>query len=54
MITSNPFRHYGHRSQSDSVDGGNTSLKEEGVLWVKASGKNLTNALQEEIVSPWM
>ena len=34
--------------------GGNTSLKENGVLWVKASGKNLANALQEEIVPPWI
>ncbi len=32
--------------------GGNTSLKENGVLWVKASGKNLANALQEDIFVP--
>ena len=32
--------------------GGNTSLKENGVLWVKASGKNLSNALQEDIFVP--
>lgn len=32
--------------------GGNTSLKENGFLWVKASGKNLANALQEDIFVP--
>jgi rhamnose utilization protein RhaD (predicted bifunctional aldolase and dehydrogenase) len=29
--------------------GGNTSIKDGGLLWVKASGKNLANALVEEI-----
>ncbi len=29
--------------------GGNTSLKENGLLWVKASGKKLRNALEEDI-----
>lgn len=32
--------------------GGNTSLKENGVLWVKASGKNLANALKDDIFVP--
>jgi rhamnose utilization protein RhaD (predicted bifunctional aldolase and dehydrogenase) len=32
--------------------GGNTSLKTEGTLWVKASGKNLAKAMQEDIFVP--
>jgi len=31
------------------ANGGNTSLKENGVLWIKASGKRLKNALNENI-----
>lgn len=34
------------------ASGGNTSLKEAGVLWVKASGKSLINALKEELFLP--
>ena len=32
--------------------GGNTSIKQDGVLWVKASGKWLANAEQEEMFLP--
>lgn len=32
--------------------GGNTSLKENGILWVKASGRNLADALYEDIFMP--
>lgn len=34
------------------VSGGNTSLKENGILWIKASGKCLADALHEEIFLP--
>jgi rhamnose utilization protein RhaD (predicted bifunctional aldolase and dehydrogenase) len=42
----------GSNSSLIQATGGNTSLKEEGVLWVKASGKNLAQALQEDIFVP--
>src|SRR5260370_6364652 len=32
--------------------GGNTSLKDNGTLWVKASGKWLVRALEEEMFLP--
>src|SRR5712692_5957891 len=32
--------------------GGNTSLKDNGTLWVKASGKWLVNAMEEEMFLP--
>ena len=32
--------------------GGNTSIKEDGVLWIKASGTWLMNALREDIMVP--
>ncbi|MEM9214760.1 MAG: class II aldolase/adducin family protein [Cyanobacteria bacterium P01_F01_bin.150] len=34
------------------ASGGNTSIKEYGVLWVKASGKSLANALTDDIFLP--
>ena len=32
--------------------GGNTSLKDDDTLWVKASGKWLVNAMEEEMFLP--
>src|SRR5436853_506601 len=34
------------------ADGGNTSLKDNGFLWVKASGKWLVHAMEEDIFLP--
>jgi rhamnose utilization protein RhaD (predicted bifunctional aldolase and dehydrogenase) len=42
----------GADSKSIQATGGNTSLKEDGILWVKASGKNLARARIEEIFLP--
>jgi len=39
----------GRDSSLIQASGGNTSLKENGVLWVKASGKRLSHALDENI-----
>ena len=42
----------GKDPKSIQATGGNTSLKENGILWVKASGKNLARAEVEEIFIP--
>ena len=42
----------GKDSSIIQATGGNTSLKENGVLWVKASGMNLAKALEEDIFIP--
>lgn len=42
----------GKDSRIIQATGGNTSLKENGILWVKASGTNLANALEQDIFIP--
>lgn len=41
--------HMGLDSRLIQATGGNTSLKENGILWIKASGKSLATALEENI-----
>ena len=42
----------GHNLNLVQAGGGNTSIKHDGCLWVKASGKWLIHAMEEEIFLP--
>src|ERR1700736_4521979 len=42
----------GHNLNLVQAGGGNTSLKDNGYLWVKASGKWLVRAMEEDIFLP--
>ena len=50
------FLHFSHRLGNDPLQvqgaGGNTSIKNENYMWVKASGKELSDSLSENIFVP--